>query len=123
MRRSRRPMRESAAMIDWERIERHILETRPYRWAVIDRLYAPADAAALAKSFPRDHFKHLSDYGGGKDFGEEARGLIGMGASTTSPPARLRSTRPALAHDLLSHEDPGGMSAVVGIDLARSNLE
>ncbi len=77
-------MRESAPMIDWDRFTQQSLETRPYRWAVIDRLYASADAAALAKTFPGDHFKRLSDYGGEKDFEYESRELIGMGASGIS---------------------------------------
>jgi hypothetical protein len=116
-------MRESAAMIDWGRIERNTLETRPYRWAVIDRLYAPADAEALAKSFPRDHFKHLSDYGGEKDFEYESRELIGMGASTISRPARLSGAWRALANDLLSREYRRAMSALIGIDLSAAALE
>jgi hypothetical protein len=101
-------------MIDWDRFAQQSLETQPYRWAVIDRMYAGADAAALAKTFPRDHFKHLSDYGGEKDFEYESRELIGMGASTISRAARLSSAWRALASDLLSREYRMAMSALIG---------
>jgi hypothetical protein len=61
-------------MIDLDRISRQHLETKPYRWAVVDGLFSPPDAAALAKTFPRDHFKRLADYAGEKDFEYEAPG-------------------------------------------------
>lgn len=110
-------------MIDWDRFAQQSLHTHPYHWAVLDRLYAPADAAALAKTFPHDHFKRLSDYGGEKDFEYESRELIGMGASSISNAAHLSSAWRALASDLLSREYRTAMSALLGIDLGDSTLE
>lgn len=110
-------------MIDWDRFAQQPLETQPYRWAVIDRLYARADAAALAKTFPRDRFKHLSDYGGEKDFEYESRELIGMGASEISGAARLSRAWRTLANDLLSPEYRRAMSALLGMDLREAPLE
>lgn len=110
-------------MIDWDRFGQQSLETQPYRWAVIDRLYAPADAAALAKTFPRDHFKRLSDYGGEKIFEYESRELIGMGAIGISAADRLSSAWRALASDLLSREYRMAMSALISMDLGEAPLE
>ncbi len=110
-------------MINWDRFAEQSLETQPYRWAVIDRLYSNADAAALAQTFPHDHFKRLSDYGGEKDFEYESRELIGMGASRISEEARLSSAWRALANDLLSREYRMAMSNLIGVDLAAAPLE
>jgi SM-20-related protein len=110
-------------VIDWNQFSRQSLQTHPYRWAVIDRLYAPADAAALAKTFPRDHFKRLSDYGGEKDFEYESRELIGMGASSISRAAWLSDAWRAIANDLLSREYRMAMSDLIGIDLTEAPLE
>lgn len=66
-------------MIDLNRISRTHLETEPYRWASIDKLFSPGDAAALAATFPRDHFKHLAQHDGEKVFAYEIRCLIRMG--------------------------------------------
>ncbi|MEA2568340.1 MAG: hypothetical protein QOI24_341 [Acidobacteriota bacterium] len=110
-------------MIDWDRFARQSLQTQPYCWAVTDRLYAPPDAAALAKTFPRDHFKRLSDYAGEKDFEYESRELIGMGASGVSRAAGLSSAWRAIANDLLSQEYRTAMSALIGIDLSEASLE
>jgi SM-20-related protein len=110
-------------MIDWDRFASQTLQTQPYGWAVTDRLYAPADAAALAETFPRDYFKRLSDYGGEKDFEYESRELIGMGASGISRPAGLSGAWREIASDFLSPEYRAAMSALTGIDLSEAPLE
>jgi SM-20-related protein len=110
-------------MIDWDRFSRQSLQTQPYRWAIVEGLYTPADAAALAKTFPRDHFKRLADYGGEKDFEYESRELIGMGASSISRVAALSDAWRAIASDLLSREYRAAMSALTGIDLSEALLE
>lgn len=46
-------------MIDLTRITPEALATEPYRWAFVGGLFSPADAAELAASFPRDHFKTI----------------------------------------------------------------
>ena len=110
-------------MIDVDRIARHTLETDPYRWARVDRLFAPGDAAALARSFPRDHYKRLADYAGEKDFEYEARALVGMGERTVSRPEALSAAWRALANDFLSPGYRAAMSTLVGIDLSAAPLE
>lgn len=110
-------------MIDWGRFAQQSLQTQPYQWAFVDQLYAPEDAAALAKTFPRDHFKHLSDYGGEKDFEYESRELIGMGASAVSRENYLSPAWRALAGELLSQRYRTAMSALIGIDLGDAPLE
>ena len=110
-------------MIDLQRIATHRLETEPYRWALIDGLFSSADAAALAETFPRDHFKRLADYAGEKDFEYESRSLIHMGASSISFADELSYAWRALANDLLSSEYRAAMSALIGVDLSDAPLE
>ncbi len=110
-------------MIDLSRISQQQLETEPYRWAVIDGLFTAPDAAALAATFPRDHFKRLSDYGGEKDFEYEARALIGMGSDAISRPEELSDEWRRLASDFLATRYRAAMSALTGIDLSTAPLE
>jgi len=110
-------------MIQFNRIAGHELESQPYRWAVIDGLFSPRDAAALAATYPRDHFKRLADYAGEKDFEYEARALVGMGESTVSRPEELSDAWQALAPDFLSPQYRAAMSTLTGIDLSQVLLE
>ncbi|MEA2464572.1 MAG: hypothetical protein QOJ98_2319 [Acidobacteriota bacterium] len=110
-------------MIDVAHIRQSTLQTEPYRWGAIDGLYSPADAARLASTYPRDHFKLVSGYGGEKDYEYEARALIGMGADTVAHEAALSDAWRALARDLLSREYREAMSALSGIDLTLALLE
>ena len=110
-------------MIRFDRIAAHQLESAPYRWAAIDQLFSVADAAALATTFPRDHFKRLADYAGEKDFEYEARALIGMGSSDVSRPHELSEAWRQLAQDFLSADYRKAMSALIGIDLTSAPLE
>jgi SM-20-related protein len=110
-------------MIDLTRIAKHRLESDPYRWAAIDGLFSPQDAAALASTFPRDHFKRLADYAGEKDFEYEARALLGMGERTISRPEELSPAWRALAQDFLSDGYRAAMSALTGFDLTDAPLE
>ena len=110
-------------MIDLDRISRHHLETEPYQWAVVDGLFSPRDSAALAKTFPHDHYKRLADYGGEKDFEYEARALTGMGEDSISRPEELSHAWRTLANDFLSPGYRAAMSALIGIDLSTAPLE
>src|SRR5258708_36628200 len=101
-------------MSNWTGISQHGLEPEPYRWAVISGLYASADAAALAATFPRDHFKRLSDYGGEKDFEYESRELVAMGSGAISRPERLSKTCSTLAGNLLSPDNLAAVVALIG---------
>lgn len=110
-------------MIDFTRIASYQLESQPYHWAVIDGLFEPPDAAALATTYPRDHFKRLADYAGEKDFEYEARALIGMGETTVSRPEELSDAWQALALDFLSSNYRAAMSRLTGTDLSNALLE
>lgn len=110
-------------MIDLDRISQSKIEVEPYRWALVEGLFLPADAEALASTFPRDHFKRLSHYGGDKDSEYEARALIGMGAQEVSRPEELSGAWRKLARDLLSPAYRAAMSLVSGCDLSDALLE
>jgi hypothetical protein len=110
-------------MIDLDRISGHRLETEPYRWAVIDGLFLPCDAAALSRSFPTDRFKRHSYYGGDKDSEYEARALVGMGEQSISGPEKLNSAWRELANDFLGAAYRAAMSSLTGIDLSAASLE
>src|SRR5438046_1569789 len=73
-----------AGIIDLQRISRSHLETTPYRWAAVDGLYSPADAAALAATFPHDHFKRVADHVGQKKHEYRVRSLIRMSSQSVS---------------------------------------
>lgn len=110
-------------MMNFTRISQHQLESDPYRWAAIDGLFSAPDAAALAATFPRDHFKRLADYAGEKDFEYEARALIGMGERTVSRAEELSPAWRALAADFLSDGYRAAMSTLTGFDLRTAPLE
>lgn len=110
-------------MIDLNRISQHKLETEPYRWAVIDGLFSPGDGAALAATYPHDHFKLLSSRGGEKDYEYEACSLIRMGADAASHPADLSEAWRGFAEDLLSPAYRNAMSLLTGCDLSNAPLE
>ncbi|MEO6323532.1 MAG: 2OG-Fe(II) oxygenase [Thermoanaerobaculia bacterium] len=104
-------------MIDLRRIAGHRLETDPYGWAAVDALFSPRDAAALAATFPRDHYKRMADYGGEKDLEYECRELIGMGAALPSRADALSAPWRALARDLLSPAYRAAVGALTGLAL------
>ena len=110
-------------MIDLNRIAQGRLETDPYEWAVVDGLFSATDAAALASTFPRDHYKRLADYAGEKDFEYEARALIGMGESTISRSEELSHAWQTVAKDFLSLGYRAAMSSLIGVDLTDAPLE
>ncbi len=110
-------------MIDLTQITKHTLQPQPYAWAEIGNLFSPSDAAALAASFPRDHFKTVVGYDGEKDYQYEARALIAMGGNTVSHPEELSRAWLTLAHDLLSPAYRIAMSSLTGCDLTTVPIE
>jgi len=110
-------------LINLERIRQHRLETDPYRWTAITDLYTPNDAEKLAATYPCDHFKLVSAYGGEREYRYEARSLIGMGAKVISHPKELSEAWRALANDLLSEEYRAAMSGLTGHDLTKMPME
>jgi len=109
-------------MLDLTQIARRSLETEPFSWAAIDGLYAPKAAAALAATYPRDHFKTLSGHDGEKEYLYEARALLGLGAGVAHA-EELSGVWRELAHDLLSPEYRVTMSLLTGYDLTASPVE
>ncbi len=109
-------------MIDLTQISRHTLQTQPYAWTAIGNLFSPKDAAALAASFPCDHFKTVSFYGD-RDYEYDARALINMGADSVSHPEELSEAWLGLARDLLSPAYRVAMSLLTGCDLTTAPME
>jgi len=110
-------------MIDLDRISRSHLETEPYQWAAIDRIFSAGNASALARTFPEDHFKRLADYDGQKPFEYEVRCLIRLGETAASRANLLSPTWRALANDFLSPAYRAAMSSLTGLDLSTTPLE
>lgn len=110
-------------MIDLTQILQYGLKTDPYSWAEISNLFSPKDAAALATSFPRDHFKTVVGYDGEKDYEYEARALIAMGADAVSYAEELSEAWLSLARDLISPAYRSAMSSLTGCDLTAIPLE
>jgi SM-20-related protein len=106
-----------------DRLNDQVLETDPFEWKFIDELFAPADAAALAASFPRDKFKTVEGYDGEKSYVYVSRSLIHMGADAPSHPEGLSPVWLELASDLLSPAYRAAMTRLTGRDLSSSLLE
>jgi SM-20-related protein len=110
-------------MIDLSRIAQHRLQSQPYAWAMVDGLFSPPDAEALAATYPCDHFMTVAAYGGEKDYEYEARNLIGMGADAVSYPEELSESWLALARDLFSPAYRRAMSSLTEMDLTTAPVE
>lgn len=121
LRRSER--RHGRGMIDLRRIGEETLATHPYHWACANDLFTPSQAAALAASFPRDHFKTVTGYDGEKGYVYEARSLIHMGAGEASHAADLSDAWRRLAADLLSTSYRRAMTRLTGCDLEAAPCE
>src|SRR3954452_24761622 len=104
-------------MIDLSRFKADVLSTEPYRWAFVDRLFSDEDAAALAQTFPCDHFKTVGGYDGEKGYQYEARSLAAMGMLEPTNREALSPHWQRLAQQLLSREYREAMSSLTGVDL------
>jgi len=110
-------------MLDLSRLTPAALKAHPFSWAEIGSLYSVEDAAALAGSFPHDHFKTVSGYGGEKNYDYEARALVAMGTPTIAFPEELSEAWLSLAQDLGSADYREAMSQLTGIDLRTVPME
>ncbi len=110
-------------MIDLTKLSPETLAREPYRWAFVGGLFSPEDAEALARTFPRDHFKTIGGYDGEKGFQYEARSLVGMGAAGATHAARLSEPWRRFASELLSAEYRAALSRMTGVDLTALPLE
>jgi len=115
--------KKESRMIEVHRIAEGHLQTEPFRWANIDGLFQPNDAARLAQTYPFDHYKLVKGYGGEKDYEYEARALIAMGSDTIAHEAHLSDEWRRLAADFLSREYRSALSALTGRDLSDLPLE
>jgi hypothetical protein len=110
-------------LMDLASIGRHGLETHPYGWAAIDRLFTPDDAVRLATTYPCDHFKLVSRSDAERYYEYEARSLIGMGADAISFPDDLSDAWRMLALDFLSPQYRAAMTKLTGCDLTHAPME
>ncbi len=99
------------------------LNTQPFQWAEIGNLYSPQDAAALAATYPHDHFKTVQGYGGEKDYCYEARALLPMGSDIIAHEAELSEAWRRLARDLCSAGYREALSELTGQDLRHAPME
>ena len=114
---------EENHVIDLARIEGGKLATQPYEWAFIDRLFSPANAAALSASFPRDSYKTVKGYDGEKGYAYEARALIHMGAGAPAHAAGLSAVWRQLAEDLLAPGYRAALARLLQRDLGSLPME
>jgi hypothetical protein len=105
-------------MIDLTKLTPEALAHEPYRWAFVGGLFSPEDAAALARTFPRDHFKTVGGYDGEKGFQYEARSLVGMGAAGAAHAGRLSESWRRFSAELLSGEYRAALSRMTGLDMS-----
>lgn len=110
-------------ILDLSRLQTGVLNTHPFLWAEIDNLYSVKDAAALAATFPHDHFKTVSGYGGEKNYDYEARALLPMGANAIAFAEELSEAWLGLAQDLGSLAYREAMSRLTGYDLRHAPME
>lgn len=110
-------------VIDLNRLSRLQLNTVPYRWAAIDQLFSPEDAALLAATFPLDHFKSVAGHDGEKTLGYDVRCLIRSGERSISRRKQLSGAWRTLATEFLSAGYRTAMSTLTGVDLSTAPLE
>jgi SM-20-related protein len=110
-------------MIRLDSIAQSKLLTEPYCWAEVDGLFSPEDAAALAGSFPSDHFKTEGGQDKERGWAYEARELLAMGVSDPSFPESLNPAWRQLAMDLASAGYREAMSTLTGLDLREVPVE
>jgi len=117
---SRRPARP---ILQVKRLADNSLFTKPYEWTAIDKLFVPADAKALAASYPCDKFKSVKGYDGEKSYEYEARALIHLGTASVAFLEGLSESWRRLASDLLSPSYRDAMSRLTGRDLSTAPME
>jgi lipopolysaccharide transport system ATP-binding protein len=99
------------------------LREQPYRWGILDGLFAAEDARHLTQTFPVDHFKVVAGYDREKGYEYQARSLIHMGEQVVSHLHNLSPGWRKLAQDLLSPAYRDAMSGLTGMDLTGLPIE
>ncbi|WP_447746418.1 polysaccharide pyruvyl transferase family protein [Pseudomonas nicosulfuronedens] len=111
------------SMLDIRRIETAELRRSPFAWAQIDQLYDRQDAAELAATYPLDHFKVVSGYGGEKDYEYHARPLRPLGSDEIAFAGSLSPAWQRLARTLGSAPYRAALSRLTGVDISNAPME
>jgi hypothetical protein len=110
-------------MINRLQIKAKPISTEPFEWGFVGSLLTERDAAAVAASYPCDHFKSVRGDDGEKGYEYEVRSFIHMGSQAPSHPVHLTPEWRALAADLLSVEYREAMSWLTKRDLSNTVIE
>lgn len=110
-------------MLEFGRVNQAVLQTEPYKWAFVNELFSPTNAADLAATFPCDKVKKVAGYDREKGYEYFARSLVHMGASEPSHADGLSQHWRELANDFISPAYREAMSRLTGIDLSDAPLE
>jgi hypothetical protein len=110
-------------MIDYAKLEQTRLNSVPFMWAAPEVPLTAVDVAALADSYPQDHFKEIDGYDDEKVYKCRQRSLVHMGARQLSYPGGLSPAWRRFAADLLSPRYRAAMGKLIGRDLGAALLE
>jgi SM-20-related protein len=105
------------------RLETAVLQEQPFRWACIDQLFPAHDAAALAASFPADHYMTIPVQDVECPYSYEARSFMKLGRCTVSYPEGLTPAWHRLGQLLASPAYRSAMGRLTGLDLADAPME
>src|SRR5439155_4403979 len=95
---------------------------RPFSYAVVDGLFRPRDAAALAGSYPTDHYRVLNARDE-KAYRYDARPFIAFGTGELRFPERLSPEWRTLGADLASPAYREALGDLVRLDLRDAPVE
>jgi len=110
-------------ILDLSALKHGALKNDPYAWAEISNLYSAQDDAALAATYPHDHFKTVTGYGGEKNYDYEARALLPMGSEAIAYESELSDAWRRLARDLCSAAYREALSTLTDLDLRQAPME
>jgi hypothetical protein len=98
------------------------LERIPFAHALVEGLFRPDDAAALAASFPRDHYRIVRGTHQ-KAYRYDARPFVAFGTGEVLFPERLSTNWQTLGAELASPGYRRALAELTGVDLDNAPLE
>ena len=110
------------SVLQLEALSRATLEREPYQYAVVNGLFQPARARALASTFPTDHYRIVSG-GAEKRYRYDARPFIAFGRDEILFPDDLSSEWRALGEELASPAYREALGRLTGLDLSAAPFE
>ena len=110
-------------MINLSSLDDATLSVAPFEHVIVDNLFRPSDASALAETYPREHFKSVCGADTEKGYAYDVRELIGMGARAPSHEAALSPAWRELAWDLLHPSYRASLSLLTERDLHQVPIE